>query len=87
MSVDVESMLIANGLDSNFSLRRWPDNFLVCLQAGFVREKNQIVEHRPWPADQLDNPYHAEVIGNKTSATCNAFRDAAKWVKKPDGVD
>jgi hypothetical protein len=83
MSVDVESMLTTDGRDWTFSLRNWPSHFLVRLQAGFTRAQQQSIEHKP----QADNPYHAEVVGRKSGAICDAFRREARWVKKPQDAD
>lgn len=83
MSVDVEQILVAAGQSWHFSLRNHPEYSLVRLGADVVRALNQIIEHVPQP----DNDAHAEVIGKKTGAIANAFRDAAEWVKKPDDAD
>ena len=83
MSVDAESLMAVDGVDWRFCLRNWPDAYLVRLKAGFLRGKAQIIEHKPTPPEQPDNPYHCEVIGTKNGATASAFRDAVEWVKKP----
>jgi hypothetical protein len=87
MSVDGEALMAAQGIDWNFSLRRWPDAYLVRLNAGMLRGKAQIIEHKPNPPEQADNPYHCEVIGTKNGTTASAIRDAAEWVKKPPDLD
>jgi hypothetical protein len=82
MSVDAECFLLSAGLDWSFSLRDYPQFFLVRVRALLARQHNQAVEHRP-----LDgNPFHAEVIGRKPNPVCNALRDSAEWVQKPDDV-
>lgn len=86
MSVDVENMMTADGRDWIFSLRNEQDHYLVRLQAGFVRGLNQTIEHQPNPPEQPDNPYHAEVIGSKSTAS-KKLRGHAEWVKKPEDVD
>jgi hypothetical protein len=83
MSVDVEPMLVAKGLDWQFSVAGHSDYSLVRLNAGLVRSHNQIVEHTPMPA----NDCHAEVVGKKTGAVRNAFRATAEWVRKPADID
>jgi hypothetical protein len=87
MSVDAEALMAAQVIDWNFSLRRWPDAYLVRLNAGMLRGKSQIIEHKPNPPEQNDNPYHCEVIGTKNGTTAGAVRDAAEWVKKPPDLD
>jgi hypothetical protein len=82
MSVDAEALLNAAGLDWTYSLRKYPDFFLVRITAGFARQQAQTVVHTP----QTDNEYHAEVVGQKSKPICSAFRDAAEWVKKPHDV-
>ena len=86
MSVDAEALMAADAVDWNFSLRKWPDAFLVRLNAAFLRQKSQIIEHKPKPTEQPDNPYHCEVIGTKNGSTASAIRDAAEWVKKPTDI-
>ena len=83
MSVDVEPMLVARGLDWTYSLKGHSEYSLVRLNAGFVRVHGQIVEHTPMP----DNDCHADVVGKKTGTIRQAFRVAAQWVKKPANVD
>jgi hypothetical protein len=78
LSVDAECLLVAAGLDYSFSLRQHPNFFLVRLNAGFARGLGQMVEHTP----QVDNLYHAEIVGQKSGSVCDAFRDAAEWVKE-----
>jgi hypothetical protein len=86
LSVDVEEMMLADGKDWNFSLRNWPEAFLVRLRAAFVRSQGQIIKHTPNPTDQPDNPYHADIVGKKSGQTANAFRDAVEWVRRPDDI-
>lgn len=80
MSVDVEPMLLAAGLDWNFSVQSYPEHFLVRVKAGVARENNQKVVYCPLE----ENPFHSEVRGKKTGSIANALRRAAEWVKKPD---
>jgi hypothetical protein len=82
LSVDAECLLAAAGLDCSFSLSQHPNFFLVRFNAGFARSLGQVVEHTP----QADNPYHAEVVGQKSGSVCHALRDAAEWVRKPSDV-
>jgi len=83
MSVDGEAMMAAAAVDWKFSLRHWPDAFLVRINAGFLRTKAQTIESKPNPPDQKDNPYHCEVIGKKSGNTPRAIRDSIQWVKQP----
>jgi hypothetical protein len=82
LSVDAECLLAAAGLDWSFSLRQHPHFFLVRVTAGLARSRGQVVEHTPL----ADNPHHAEVVGAKSGSVCDALRDAAEWVRKPDDV-
>lgn len=82
MSVDVEPMLTAAGLDWTFTLRGYEQFFLVRFKAQFVRAYGQSVEHKPIRG----NPCHAEVIGPKPKSVRDAFRDAAEWIKKPADI-
>jgi hypothetical protein len=84
MSVDVEPMLVAKGLDWRFSVAAPHANYsLVRLSAGVVRAHGQIVEHTPLPT----NDCHAEVVGKKSGAVRKVLRTAAEWVKRPVDVD
>jgi hypothetical protein len=82
LSVDAECLLATAGLDWRFSLRHYPQFFLIRLRAGHARQHGQSVEHRP----QADNEFHAEVIGQKSGSVCKALRTAAEWVTKPSDV-
>ncbi len=82
MSADVETMLLADGLDWNFSLKDHPEYWLVRLAAGLARQHGQIIEHRP----EADNPYHAEILGPKGAKVRDAFRDNCEWVKAPPDI-
>jgi len=77
MSVDVETFLIALGLDWQFSLRSFPDHSLVRLLAGRARAENQAVVSCPIPGE---NEAHAEVQGKKSPGIANRLRDASEWV-------
>jgi hypothetical protein len=84
MSVDVEPMLMAKGLDWRFSIADpYTEYSLVRLNAGVVRAHGQTIEHAPLPT----NDCHAEVVGKKSGAVRKALRIAAEWVKKPIDVD
>lgn len=83
MSVDGERLMVAAGIDWKFCLRKWPDAFLVRLNSGFLRGKGQVIEHKPNPPEQPDNPFHCEVVGSKNGNTPGAIRDAVDWVKAP----
>lgn len=62
MSVDVEEVLVALGLDWTFSLRAHNGYSLLRLAVHDARNEQQGVVLAPEP----DNPSHAEVRGNKT---------------------
>lgn len=76
MSVDVEPILAAAGLDWRFSLRNHPGHSLVRLKAGSARALGQAVVHAPEP----DNRAHAEVRGKKSSGTANSLLKASSPV-------
>lgn len=82
MSVDAECLMIAKGIGWNFSLREHANYYLVRFTAGFARQQQQRVEHKP----NDNNPFHTEVLGRKSNPICNAFRAAAEWVIRADGV-
>jgi len=79
LSVDVESILHANGLDWHFSLRRSPGFSLVRFPAHEARAKGLQVVHKPRPPEQSDNPAHAEVIGT-TEAIARHLATICAWV-------
>jgi hypothetical protein len=83
LSTDAECLLQEAGHDWTYTLRQYPEFYLVRFSAAFARGNNQVVEHRPLD----DNEFHTEVVGSKSDPVCNAFRMAAEWVKKPDDVD
>lgn len=83
MSVDVEEMLNALGLDWRFTLGGHEDHGLVRFTAGFARSQNQIVQHDRLP----DNEAHALVIGDKPGDVKESFRTNCEWISKPDDVD
>lgn len=76
MSVDVEPMLDAAGLNWSFSLRNHPEHSLVRFRAGDARALGQAVVHSPIP----DNPAHAEVKGKKSPGTANRLMQASSPV-------
>lgn len=80
MSVDAEGLMLARGVDWKFSLRGHANYYLVRFAAGFARQQEQKVEHKPIDG----NPFHAEVLGRKSNPICNAFRAVAEWVVGPD---
>jgi hypothetical protein len=83
LSVDAECLLREAGYDWTYTLRQHPGFFLVRFSAGFARSNGQKVEHKPVEG----NDFHTEVVGSKSNPICNALREAAEWVKKPDDVD
>ncbi|MEK7996279.1 MAG: hypothetical protein AAB403_20965 [Planctomycetota bacterium] len=78
MSVDVEEMLIANGIDWNFSLKQHPVHSLMRLLAAVPRSLQQAVVAVPIDG----NPAHAEVRGDKTNAVARSLSKAAEWVHR-----
>jgi hypothetical protein len=82
MSVDAECLLAADGLDWRFTMNGHGNCFLVRFTAGFARQQQQLVEHKPL----VDNPYHTEITGRKSAPICNAFRDVVTWVVAPTGI-
>jgi hypothetical protein len=82
LSADAECLLLNEGLDWTFSLKDYPQFFLVRILAAQARQHAQVVEHCPLP----DNDFHTEIIGRKSSTICDALRLAAEWGKKPDDV-
>lgn len=82
MSVDAECLLSDDGLDWTFTTRGFSNCFLVRFTAGFARQQQQSVDHKPLP----DNPYHTEITGRKSDPICNAFRGAVTWVVAPAGI-
>ena len=77
LSVDVEPILTALGLDWTFSLRNHPGHSLVRFAAGIARENGQAVVHDPIPGE---NEAHAEVRGKKSTGIANRLRDASEAV-------
>jgi hypothetical protein len=64
LSVDAECLLLNEGLDWTFSLRNYPQFFLVRILAADARQQAQVVEHCPLP----DNDFHTEIVGQ--NGTC-----------------
>ena len=82
LSVDAECLLEIAGLDWNFSLRDYPQFFLIRIRAGQARRHGQSVDHRPLES----NEFHTEVIGRKSDSVRRDFVASAEWVKKPADV-
>jgi hypothetical protein len=76
MSVDVEHILNALGLDWRFSLGSYPGHSLVRFLAGAARSHGQAVVPLPIAGK---NEAHAEVRGKKTPGIANRLRDASSW--------
>ena len=77
LSVDVEPVLDALGLDWRFSLRSYPGQSLVRFLAQAARTQGQAVVPLPIVGE---NEAHAEVQGKKTPGIANRLRDASTWV-------
>jgi hypothetical protein len=67
LSVDIEPILVAQGLDWQFTLKAHAGYSLVRFPAGSAREKGLSVVSKPLPG----NPAHAEVLGKKTARLQN----------------
>jgi hypothetical protein len=76
LSVDIEPLLQAAGLDWRFSLKDHPSFSLVRFSEQSAKGQGLTVVRKPLP----ENPAHAEVVGKKTQGKANALRDAAEWV-------
>jgi len=76
LSVDVETLLQAAGLDWHFSVKDYSGYSLVRFVARSARDRGLAVVSAPLP----NNPAHAEVVGKKSPGTANALRDASEWV-------
>ena len=76
LSVDVEPLLHAAGLDWKFSLRDHPGYSLVRFTKQVAIDQGFDVVPQPL----INNPSHAVVVGKKTPGKANALRDASQWV-------
>lgn len=76
MSVDIETILTANGLDWKCTLRNHDQYSLVRFPASLARGLTQTVYH----CRTLDNPAHGEVRGKKTGSVRSRFSKLSKWV-------
>jgi hypothetical protein len=76
LSVDVEPLLHAAGLDWRFSLRDHPGFSLIRFSRQSALDQGLDVVPKPL----TDNPAHAVVVGKKTQGKANALRDASEWV-------
>jgi hypothetical protein len=78
LSVNIESVLIGNGLTADACLLDPNKHRLVCFTAGQARHFQQIVCRDPEPPDNLS---HGLVCGAKNSRRVSeGLRDSAEWV-------
>jgi hypothetical protein len=77
LSVNIESILIAEGRTPDYCLRNTPHHKLVAFTAGSARRHNQIVFPDPEPEDSS----HGIVYGSKNSLKiCNGLRESSTWI-------
>ena len=81
MSVALGDTLEADGREPVDVLTPYPDEFLVLLEAGFVRGHDQIVAREP----RHDEPAHGLVVGDKErpASRRKKFAQSAEWAVPP----
>lgn len=82
MSVVIEDALRADGREPLDVLEKYPDDFLVAINAGLATEHGQTIERVP----EDDEPAHAEVVGKMNTKKARKFCKAVKWIKKPENL-
>lgn len=82
MSILIGDTLETEGRPPLDALDDHPDHFLVSITADDARAQEQEVERTPIP----EEPAHGDVVGRKTRGRSRALRDAARWVKAPNGL-
>jgi hypothetical protein len=82
MSILIGDTLEAEGRPPSDALDGYPDHFLVSITADDARAQEQEVERTPVP----EEPAHGDIVGKKTRGRSRALRDAAEWVKAPNGL-
>ena len=73
MSVDVKTFMDEAGVGRDFCLRNHATFSLAQFSNELVRKHGLNAAHDPSPAEQPDNPYHANIIGKKTDGIRNSF--------------
>ncbi len=77
MSVNIDSILAANGHGPEACLADYPIYKLVAISAGVARQHDQAVCHDPLP----DNLSHGLVYGPKTKRSVfEGLRNGALWI-------
>lgn len=78
LSVNIQSILAANGLDWRFSLIGH-DGFSLCsFTAKQARDLRQAIVRTP----KAGNPSHGDVVGKKTDGVRKGFTRVAVWVHR-----
>ena len=83
MSIDIELILTASGLDERHCLEGHNAHRLVSLSAGGCRQLQQLVCADP---DET-NPAHGLVCGRKKGRTPDGLRELSLWVIPPTAPD
>lgn len=82
LSINIESLMTAQGGVPEDSLKSYPGQYLVSVTAGQVREQGPdypIVKDNELPQD----PAHGLVLGKKTGRFANAMVRCHRWVVPP----
>jgi len=79
MSVLLQDLVLASGRTAESVLPSREEFALASITAGFARSCNQGVVRTP----QLDEPAHADVVGNKTESVRKRLAKEARWVVPP----
>jgi len=76
LSVNLESVMDAEGRAPEDSLKHNPNDLLMSITAGLCRNQEQLVGPDPIP----EEPAHGYAFGKKSKGVQRALRDAAVWV-------
>jgi hypothetical protein len=80
MSVNIESLMIAQGRPPEDTLTGYPSEYLTSIVAGDVRDHGlRIVKQTEPPHD----PAHGLVLGKKRESFANAMVRSHKWIVPP----
>jgi hypothetical protein len=83
LSVNIESLMVAQGRPPEDTLTNFPGDFLTSITAANVRaHKYPIVKDTEPPND----PAHGLVLGRKTNTFANAMVRAHRWIKAPPKI-
>jgi hypothetical protein len=80
LSVNIESLMIAQGRPPEDTLAGFPDDFLTCIKAGDVRTYGHPIVK---DTDPPNDPAHGLVIGKKTNSFANAMVRSHVWIVSP----